>query len=96
MERLAAQAADDLADAPAQEVIAWAAQTFGARVAITSSMTDAVIIHLAAAVQPGIDVIFLDTGGLDRLPGERDQRHAIADRRGAGRRAGTPAVRAEP
>jgi phosphoadenosine phosphosulfate reductase len=25
-------------------------------------MTDAVIIHLAAAVQPGIDVIFLDTG----------------------------------
>jgi phosphoadenosine phosphosulfate reductase len=62
MERLAAQAADDLADAPAQEVIAWAAQTFGARIAITSSMTDAVIIHLAAAVQPGIDVIFLDTG----------------------------------
>lgn len=62
MERLAAQAAEDLAEAPAQEVIRWAVETFGDRVAITSSMTDAVIIHLAAAVQPGIDVIFLDTG----------------------------------
>ena len=62
MERLAAQAADDLADAPAQEVIGWAVETFGDRIAVTSSMTDAVIIHLAAEVQPGIDVIFLDTG----------------------------------
>ena len=62
MERLAAQAADDLADAPAQEVIGWAVETFGDRIAVTSSMTDAVIIHLAAEVQPDIDVIFLDTG----------------------------------
>jgi phosphoadenosine phosphosulfate reductase len=62
MERLAAQAADDLASAPAEEIIQWAVDTFGERVCITSSMTDAVIIHLASKVQSGLDVIFLDTG----------------------------------
>jgi phosphoadenosine phosphosulfate reductase len=59
---LKTRAARELADAPAQEVIAWAVHTFGDRLCIASSMTDAVIIHLAAAVKPGIDVIFLDTG----------------------------------
>ncbi|MDR0345886.1 MAG: phosphoadenylyl-sulfate reductase [Nocardiopsaceae bacterium] len=62
MERLAAKAARDLADAPAEDIVRWAADTFGDRVCITSSMTDAVIIQLASAVKPGIDVIFLDTG----------------------------------
>src|SRR6266581_2811676 len=46
----------------AEQVIRWAVDTFGERICVTSSMTDAVIIHLAAAVQPGIDVVFLDTG----------------------------------
>jgi phosphoadenosine phosphosulfate reductase len=59
---LAEQAAEDLADASAEEVIRWAVDTFGARICVTSSMTDAVIIHLASAVHPGIDVVFLDTG----------------------------------
>jgi phosphoadenosine phosphosulfate reductase len=58
---LAARAAKDLASAPAEDVIAWAVEAFGERLCIASSMTDAVIIHLAAAVNPGIDVIFLDT-----------------------------------
>src|SRR6266704_3736225 len=62
MRTLAEQAAEDLADAPAEEVIRWAVDTFGERICITSSMTDAVIIHLASAVQPGIEVVFLDTG----------------------------------
>jgi phosphoadenosine phosphosulfate reductase len=62
MRTLAEQAAADLADAPAEEVIRWAVDTFGERICITSSMTDAVIIHLASAVKPGIDVVFLDTG----------------------------------
>ena len=62
MERLAAQAADELADAPAEEIIRWAVQTFAGRLCITSSMTDAVIIHLASQVHEGLDVIFLDTG----------------------------------
>lgn len=59
---LAAQAAEDLAGAPAEEVIGWAAGAFGDRLCITSSMTDAVIIDLASRHVPGIDVLFLDTG----------------------------------
>ena len=62
MRTLAEQAAEELADAPAEEVIRWAADTFGERICVTSSMTDAVIVHLASAVKPGIDVVFLDTG----------------------------------
>jgi len=62
MERLAADAAQALQGAPADEVISWAAQTFGSRVCITSSMTDAVIVDLVSRQVPGIDVLFLDTG----------------------------------
>jgi phosphoadenosine phosphosulfate reductase len=62
MERLAAEAARSLDGAPAQDVVRWASETFGKRLCITSSMTDAVIIHLAAQQVPGIDVLFLDTG----------------------------------
>ena len=74
----AVQAAKDLADAPAREVIAWAAETFAERVCITSSMTDAVIIHLAAEVKPGIDVVFLDTGY--HFPETIGTRDAVASR----------------
>jgi phosphoadenosine phosphosulfate reductase len=62
MERLAATAAVALAGAPAEEVIKWAGQTFGSRLCITSSMTDAVIIDLVSKTCPGMDVVFLDTG----------------------------------
>jgi phosphoadenosine phosphosulfate reductase len=62
MERLAAEAADALAGAPAEEVISWAAKTFGSRICITSSMSDAVLVSLVSKQLPGIDVLFLDTG----------------------------------
>src|SRR6201992_745846 len=62
MEKLVAEAAEALADAPAEEIIRWATDTFGDRICITSSMTDAVLVHLASAIKPGIDVVFLDTG----------------------------------
>jgi phosphoadenosine phosphosulfate reductase len=62
MRDLAEQAAEELEGATAEEIIRWAADTFGDRVCLTSSMTDAVIIHLASSVKPGIDVVFLDTG----------------------------------
>ena len=62
MRTLAEKAAADLADASATDVIRWATDTFGDRICITSSMTDALIIHLASEVKPGIDVVFLDTG----------------------------------
>src|SRR5215472_18510559 len=62
MEQLAAEAAEALKGAPAAEVVRWAARTFGNRLCITSSMTDAVIVDLASREVPGIDVLFLDTG----------------------------------
>jgi phosphoadenosine phosphosulfate reductase len=48
--------------APAEDIIEWAVATFGARFCVTSSMSDAVLSHLAAKVAPGVDVVFLDTG----------------------------------
>ena len=62
MRSLAEQAAEELEDASAEDVIRWATDTFGDRICVTSSMTDAVIMHLASAIRPGIDVVFLDTG----------------------------------
>jgi phosphoadenosine phosphosulfate reductase len=62
MRTLAEQAAKELENASAEDVIRWATDTFGERICITSSMSDAVIVHLASAVRPGIDVVFLDTG----------------------------------
>ncbi len=40
----------------------WAVATFGDRVAVTSSMADAVVAHLVSTVRPGVDVLFLNTG----------------------------------
>ena len=48
--------------APAENIIEWAVATFGDRFCITSSMSDAVLAHIASRVAPGIDVVFLDTG----------------------------------
>ncbi|MFG3558062.1 phosphoadenylyl-sulfate reductase [Micromonospora sp. NPDC047557] len=59
---LAEQAAQDLEGAPALEIARWAAQTFGDRFCVTSSMADAVLAHLVSRVAPGVDVVFLDTG----------------------------------
>src|SRR5690348_15928981 len=62
MRSLAEQAAKELEGASAEDVLRWATDTFGDRICITSSMSDAVIVHLASAIRPGIDVVFLDTG----------------------------------
>ena len=42
--------------------LSWAAETFGDSLAVLSSMGDEVLVHLASAVVPGIDVVFIDTG----------------------------------
>ncbi len=58
-----AEAADRaFADAHPLEVLAWAARTFGSRLAVASSMADEVVADLTATVAPGVDVLFLDTG----------------------------------
>ena len=62
LRRLAEQAARELEGAPAEDVLAWAASTFGPSFAVASSMQDAVLPHLASRVLPGVDVLFVDTG----------------------------------
>ncbi|MFI2610162.1 phosphoadenylyl-sulfate reductase [Kitasatospora sp. NPDC018619] len=61
-EAIAVRAGRELEEATAQEVLRWAADTFGERFCVTSSMEDAVVAHLASSVFPGVDVVFLDTG----------------------------------
>ncbi len=55
-------AGPELELASAEAILEWAIDTFGERFCITSSMSDAVLTHLASTVAPGIDVVFLDTG----------------------------------
>jgi phosphoadenosine phosphosulfate reductase len=62
LQALADRAAAELAGAPAEEIMAWGFERFGRRMAVTSSMADTVMIHLAEQTAPGLDVIFLDTG----------------------------------
>jgi phosphoadenosine phosphosulfate reductase len=62
MQQIAARAGQELADASPDEILCWALATFGDRICVTSSMTDAVIVHMASAIRRGIDVVFLDTG----------------------------------
>lgn len=59
---LAERAARELEEATAREIIAWAGETFGDELCMTSSMADALMVDLVSRVVPGIDVIFLDTG----------------------------------
>jgi phosphoadenosine phosphosulfate reductase len=54
--------AQELGDATATEILAWADEALGHRVVVASSMQDAVVVDLAAQVRPGFDVVFLDTG----------------------------------
>jgi phosphoadenosine phosphosulfate reductase len=48
--------------APPTRIIEWAVAEFGSRLAITASMTDAVLIDLAVKIDPDIEVVFIDTG----------------------------------
>jgi len=59
---LADRAAAELEGAEALDVLSWATTTFGRRLAVASSMQDAVLAHLVSRVLPDVDVLFLDTG----------------------------------
>ncbi len=65
---LLAEAANDWFDGiedPVEQALAvlrWAGDTFGDEFAITSSMADGLLAHLASEAVPGVHVIFLDTG----------------------------------
>jgi phosphoadenosine phosphosulfate reductase len=62
LELIAVEASQRFVESDPLIVLEWAAQTFGRRLAVTSSMTDAVVPHLVSRVVPGVDVLFLDTG----------------------------------
>ena len=62
LEELATNAGRDLEDASAAEILQWARGTFGDQFAITASMADGVLSHVAGQAIPGVDVLFLDTG----------------------------------
>lgn len=62
LERVARDAGRELENATPPEILSWAAQTFGDRFCVLSSMADAVVLSLAAEAKPGVDVVFLDTG----------------------------------
>ena len=59
---VAGRAAVELEGASAEEILRWAADEFGDGLAVTASMQDTALAHLAAKVKPGIDVLFLETG----------------------------------
>ncbi|MBM9476904.1 phosphoadenylyl-sulfate reductase [Nakamurella flavida] len=60
--RLAEVGAHELEGASAHDVMSWAGEHFGDRLAVTASMQDTALAHLASKAVPGIDVLFLDTG----------------------------------
>jgi phosphoadenosine phosphosulfate reductase len=62
LQRLAERAAHDLEGAHPLDVLRWASDAFGDTLCVSSSMTDAVLAHLAGRARPGVPVIFLDTG----------------------------------
>ncbi|MGS2591157.1 phosphoadenylyl-sulfate reductase [Streptomyces hebeiensis] len=77
---LAERMGRELEEATALEILAWAAETFGKRFCVTSSMEDAVVAHLASRAMPGVDVVFLDTGyHFPETIGTRDAVDAVMD-----------------
>jgi len=58
-----AKAADEVLEgADPLTVLGWAARAFGPSLAVTASMGDTVLAHLASRAAPGVHVLFVDTG----------------------------------
>ena len=80
LRELAEIAADEFADAEPAEILRWAGEVFGPGLVLASSMADTHLVHLAQAVVPGIDVLFLDTGyHFAETIGTRDAVAAVYD-----------------
>lgn len=57
-----AELSSELEDAPASASVRWAWKTFGDGVVLASSFQDCVLLDIAVAEAPDIEIIFLDTG----------------------------------
>lgn len=58
----ALQAQHELASATPSQILEWALHTFGEALCITTSLADAVLVDMASRIQPGVHVVFVDTG----------------------------------
>jgi phosphoadenosine phosphosulfate reductase len=80
LRELAARGAAELADAGAEELLAWTDRHFGSNYVVAANMQDAVLVDLAAKVRPGVDVLFLDTGyHVPETLGTRDAVESVYD-----------------
>ena len=80
LRELAARGAAELDGAGAAELLAWTDRNFGLDYVVASNMQDAVLVHLAATVRPGVDVLFLDTGyHFAETIGTRDAAETVYD-----------------
>ena len=53
---------DEFERLPASKVVQWAVDNFAPHLALTASMTDAVLIDIATKIDPAVEVVFIDTG----------------------------------
>ena len=61
-DRALAAVSGSLEGKPAEEIAAWAANTFGRDIIVAASMQDLILPHLFAGLIPDIEVLFLQTG----------------------------------
>jgi phosphoadenosine phosphosulfate reductase len=45
-----------------ERIVEWALANFGSRISLAASMADTVLVHMATAIDPDVEVVFLDTG----------------------------------
>ncbi len=90
LRELAKRGAAELEGASAEDMLRWTDEHFGAvedprdwstsRYTVASNMQDAVLVHLAAQVRPGVPILFLDTGyHFAETLGTRDAVEAVYD-----------------
>lgn len=80
LRELAAHGAAELDGAGAEDLLAWTDRHFGGGYVVASNMQDAVLVHLAAKVRPGVEVLFLDTGyHFPETIGTRDAVESVYD-----------------
>ncbi|AEH11290.1 MULTISPECIES: phosphoadenylyl-sulfate reductase [Protofrankia] len=58
----ALHAGDELAGAPAEEILGWAVEWFGTGLAVAASMAEAVLVDMLSRIRSDVPVIFIDTG----------------------------------
>lgn len=89
LQTLAERGAVELEGASAADLLRWTDEKFGGNTVggpansgyvVASNMQDAVLVHMAAQVRPGVDVLFLDTGyHFAETIGTRDAVEAVYD-----------------